>query len=129
RTGNAGAYLVQSLDAELRQAMVELGQKLGATLNMTLLAGFLVLLYRFSRQEDLVLGTAVAGRPYLETEPLIGCFANNLVLRFDLAAKPSFRELVAQVRRETLEAFDYQSLPFEKLLEALNPRRQPGVSP
>jgi hypothetical protein len=129
RTGNAGALFVQPLHPELGRTIEGLGQTLGATSNMILMAGFLVLLHRFSRQEDLILGTAVAGRMRPEMEPLIGCFINNLVLRFDLAARPSFRELVAQVRRETLEAYDYGALPFEELLGALNPRREPGVSP
>jgi acyl-CoA synthetase (AMP-forming)/AMP-acid ligase II len=125
----AGATVVQPFEPELGAAIEHLGKTLGATLHMTLLAGFLVLLHGYSRQEDLILGTTVAGRVLPEMEPVVGCFINNLVLRFDLQAKPSFRELVAQVRGESLAAYDHQTLPFEKLLEVLNPRREPGVSP
>ncbi|WP_437681732.1 amino acid adenylation domain-containing protein [Sorangium sp. So ce131] len=129
RRSDAGARLVQPLDGELARALAELGRGAGATLNMTLMAGFLALLYRFSRQDDLLLGMTVAGRGQVEAEPLIGCFINNVVLRFDLSARPSYRDLLAQVRRETLEAYDHQALPFEKLIEALNPPREPGVTP
>ncbi|AUX42315.1 peptide synthetase [Sorangium cellulosum] len=129
RRSDAGARLVQPLDGELARALAELGRRAGATLNMTLMAGFLALLYRFSRQDDLLLGMTVAGRSQAEAEPLIGCFINNVVLRFDLSARPSYRDLLAQVRRETLEAYEHQALPFEKLIEALNPPREPGVTP
>ncbi|MEZ4361976.1 MAG: amino acid adenylation domain-containing protein [Kofleriaceae bacterium] len=129
RTSDAGATYTQRLSPQLGQALDKLGQSLGATLNMTLMTGFLVLLHRYSRQEDLLLGTTVAGRTCPEMDSLIGCFINNLVLRFDLSTRPTFKELVAQVRRETLEAYDHQALPFEKLLDALSPVRVPGVSP
>ncbi|XXY48792.1 amino acid adenylation domain-containing protein [Sorangium sp. So ce269] len=129
RRSDAGARFVQPLDGELARALAELGRRAGATLNMTLMAGFLALLYRFSRQDDLLLGVTVAGRSQVEAEPLIGCFINNVVLRFDLSARPSYRDLLAQVRRETLEAYDHQALPFEKLIEALSPPREPGVTP
>ncbi|HVR98866.1 MAG TPA: amino acid adenylation domain-containing protein, partial [Thermoanaerobaculia bacterium] len=95
----------------------------GTTLFMMLLAGFAALLARHAGQDDLVVATPVAGRTQVETEPLIGLFANTLALRVDLAGDPSFSELLGRVRETTLAAYAHQELPFERLVEELAPRR------
>ncbi|AGY58062.1 non-ribosomal peptide synthetase [Gloeobacter kilaueensis] len=109
--------------ASLLAGLQQLARQSGATLFMVLLAAFKVLLSRYSRQEDIVVGTPIANRNRSEIEPLIGFFVNTLVLRTDLGGEPSFRELLGRVREVTLEAFDHQDLPFEKLVEHLQPER------
>ena len=101
----------------------------GATLYMSLLAAFQTLLYRYSTQEDIVVGSPIAGRNRAEIEELIGYFVNTLVLRTDLSGNPSFQELLARVRSVTLDAYSHQDLPFEKLVEELNPERSLSYSP
>ncbi len=96
---------------------------------MTLLAAFQTLLYRYTRQEDIVVGTPIAGRTRSELEDLIGFFVNTLVLRTRLSDNPPFRELLSRVRTIALEAYEHQDLPFEKLVEELHPQRIPGYSP
>ena len=96
---------------------------------MTLLAAFQTLLYRYSGQEDLSVGSAIAGRSRTQTERLIGLFANILVLRTDLSGRPTFRELLARVRDVTFEAYAHQELPFEKLVEELKPERDLSRNP
>ncbi|GHG73242.1 non-ribosomal peptide synthetase [Comamonas sp. JC664] len=93
------------------------------TLFMTLLAGFSVLLHRYSGQEDLVLGSPISGRSRPEVEGLVGFFVNTLVLRNDVSGNPRFVDLMARVREVTLGAFAHQELPFEKLVETLQPER------
>jgi non-ribosomal peptide synthetase component F len=88
---------------------------------MTLLAAFQILLYRYSGQDDIIVGTPIANRNRQEIEPLIGFFVNSLVLRSDLVGNPSFRELLKRVREVTLGAYAHQDLPFEKLVEELQP--------
>ncbi len=110
-------------------ALRELSQREGVTLFMTLLAAFQVLLGRYSRQEDIAVGAPIAGRTRPEMEGLIGLFANTLVLRTDLAGDPSFRELLGRVRRTTLDALAHQELPFEQIVAALHPARDPGRNP
>jgi non-ribosomal peptide synthetase component F len=96
---------------------------------MTLLASFKTLLYRYSEQEDIVVGTAIANRNRSETEALIGFFINTLVLRTDLSGNPSFRKLMQRVRETTLGAYVHQDLPFEKLVEELQPERSLSHTP
>src|SRR5262249_3539172 len=103
--------------------LARLGREEGATPFMVLLAGFKTWLYRFTGQDDIVLGTPIAGRNQAELEGLIGCFSNTLVLRTNLAGAPTFCELVRRVREELLEAFSNQDVPFEKLVEELKPKR------
>lgn len=101
----------------------------GTTLFMTLLAGFQTLLCRITGQEDVWVGSPIAGRTQIETEGLIGLFVNTLVLRGDLSGDPSFRELLARVREVALEAYAHQELPFDKLVEELQPARSLSVTP
>lgn len=109
--------------ADLGRALQDLGRREGATLFMTLLAAFQVLLYRYTGQEDLAVGVPIAGRTRPEFEGLIGFFVNTLVLRGDLSGEPGFLEYLAQVRERALDAYAHQELPFEKLVEELAPRR------
>jgi len=100
-----------------------------ATLFMLLLAAFKVLLYRYSSQPDILVGIPFAGRNQLETEALIGCFVNTLVIRTDLSGNPRFSTLLAQVRNTTLEAFANTDVPFEKVVQELNPVRSLSYNP
>jgi non-ribosomal peptide synthetase component F len=96
---------------------------------MTLLAAFQARLYRYTGQQDIVVGSPIANRTRVEIEGLIGFFVNTLVMRTDLSGNPSFRELLRRVRKTALEAYDHQDLPFEKLVEELNPERSLSHSP
>ncbi|MBX6767933.1 MAG: amino acid adenylation domain-containing protein, partial [Actinomadura rubrobrunea] len=117
------------LSAEVMDAVRDLSRQEGATSFMTLLAAYLVLLHRYTREEDIVVGVPVAGRQRPEIERLIGLFVNMLPLRTDLAGAPTFRELVGRVRQTCLGAFAHQELPFERLVEELQPRRDLSRSP
>ncbi|MCC6809188.1 MAG: SDR family NAD(P)-dependent oxidoreductase, partial [Deltaproteobacteria bacterium] len=114
---------------ETAGALNTLSQSEGATLYMTLLAAFDVLLARYSGQDDLVVGSPIANRQYEATEPLIGFFVNTLCMRADLSGNPSFRALLRNVKETALEAYAHQDLPFEKLVEVLNPERSTARSP
>jgi non-ribosomal peptide synthetase component F len=118
-----GSRRSRALGRDLTGAARRLSGERGSTLFMTLLAAFQALLGRVTGQTDMALGTPVAGRDRRELEPLIGFFVNTLVLRADLAGDPSFGELLGRVRRGTLSAFAHQDLPFEKLVEDLQPDR------
>ena len=111
------------LPAPLLGALTDLSQRENSTLFMVLLSAFALLLHRYSGQDDILIATPVAGRNHSEVESLIGLFINNLVLRADLSGEPSFRELLARLRQVTLEAYDHSVLPFEKLVEELQPER------
>ncbi|MFI3157992.1 MAG: amino acid adenylation domain-containing protein [Methylococcaceae bacterium] len=117
------------LSPGLTEGLKTLSQGEGATLFMTLVAAFQVLLHRYSGQDDIVLGTPSAGRSRLELEGLIGFFINTLVLRTDLSGNPSFRDLLTQVRETALGAYANQNMPFEKLVEILHPQRDPSRNP
>src|SRR5215208_8142238 len=99
------------------RGLKELSQKEGVTLFMTLLAGFQILLSRYSGQEDVSVGTPIANRNHAEIEGLIGFFVNTLVLRVDLSGNPSFKEVLQRVRDVALGAYAHQDLPFERLVE------------
>jgi amino acid adenylation domain-containing protein len=124
-----GAQRSIHLPADISKAIRALSQKQGTTLFMTLLAAFQTLLFRYSGQEDIVVGSPVAGRTMLETEGLIGAFVNTLVLRGQLSGNPTFCEFLGRVRETSLGAFSHQDLPFEKLVQELNPERSSNHSP
>jgi amino acid adenylation domain-containing protein len=111
------------LSRALAESLKAFARDSRATDFMALLAVFATLLFRQSGQSDLCIGTPVAGRPRRETEDMLGCFVNALVLRCDLSGNPSFRDLVGRIRETALSAFDHQELPFERLVENLQPRR------
>ncbi|HET7451575.1 MAG TPA: amino acid adenylation domain-containing protein, partial [Thermoanaerobaculia bacterium] len=124
-----GATHVAMLPAELVNALRFLGRMERATLFMTLLAAFQTLLHRYSGQEDVLVGSPIANRASVETEDLVGFFANTLVLRARFEGDPGFRELLARVRETALGAFDHQALPFERLVEELRPERSGAHNP
>jgi amino acid adenylation domain-containing protein/non-ribosomal peptide synthase protein (TIGR01720 family) len=124
-----GAQQTLLLPPDLLQGLTTLSQREGVTLFMTLLAAFQVLLMRYSGQEDIVVGSPIANRQYKELEGLIGMFVNTLVLRTDLSGHPSFRQVLARVREVALGAYAHQDLPFERLVEDLQPERSLSYSP
>ncbi|MFB2880052.1 non-ribosomal peptide synthase/polyketide synthase, partial [Floridanema aerugineum] len=124
-----GAHQEFALSAELTQKLTILSQEQGTTLFMTLLAAFDTLLYRYSGQTDIVVGSPIANRNKSEIEGLIGFFVNTLVLRTDLSNNPSFATLLDRVREVSLAAYTHQDLPFEMLVEALQPERDLGHTP
>jgi len=114
---------------KLLTGLQHLSQQKGVTLFMTLLAAFKTLLYRHTGQSDINVGTPHANRNRVETENLIGFFVNTLVLRSDLSGNPKFTELLQQVRETAFEAYAHQDLPFEMLVEALQPKRDLSHTP
>ena len=118
-----------AISAALWQALQDLSRRHGVTLFMILLAAFQLLLHRYIGQDDIVVGSLIANRNRVETEGLIGFFVNTLVLRTDLSGNPSFQELLDRVREVALGAYSHQDLPFEKLLEALQPPRDLSRTP
>jgi non-ribosomal peptide synthetase component F len=124
-----GARETVILPIELLDSVRQLSRQEGATLFMTLLAAFNVLLARYSGQQDVVIGTPIAGRNRAEVERLIGFFVNTLVMRTDVSGNPSFRELLARVRETAMGAYAHQDLPFEKLVEEIKPERDLSRNP
>ena len=116
-------------DADLTRRIRALGEHHGATLFMTLLTAFDVLLHRYTGRTDLAVGTPVAGREREELEGLIGCFVNTVVLATDLSGDPSFADALARVRESALDAFTHRNVPFERIVDALRPRRDTGFHP
>ncbi len=113
----------------LTQKLKQISQKENATLFMTLLSAFKILLYRYTQQEDIVVGSPIANRNQKSTEELIGCFINALALRTDLSGNITFKKLLNRVRRVTLDAQNHQNMPFAKLVELLQPERNLNISP
>lgn len=126
---NPGGLEVSQLSPELTESLKKLSRQETVTLFMTLLAGFKTLLYRYTGQTDVVVGTDIANRNRVETEALIGFFINLLVLRTDLSGFPTFRQLIARVRETTHGAYKHQDMPFEKLVEELRPGKRLSSSP
>ncbi|MCA1593881.1 MAG: condensation domain-containing protein, partial [Acidobacteria bacterium] len=124
-----GASQSLTLSEELTESLKALSQQEGTTLFMTLLAAFKTLLHRYTSQDDIVVGSSIAGRNRAETEGLIGFFINTLVLRTDMSGNPTFRELLGRVREVALGAYEHQDLPFEKLVEELQPERDMSRNP
>lgn len=118
-----------SLSEQLSHKLKELSQQSSTTLFITLLTAFSVLLYRYSYSEDIVIGSPIANRNRKEIEPLIGFLVNTLPLRTDLSGNPSFSVLLKQVHQTALDAYDHQELPFERLVEELNPERDFSYHP
>jgi NRPS condensation-like uncharacterized protein len=117
------------LTGEITEKLKNLSKRSGATLYMILLAALATLFFRYSSQEDIVIGSPIANRYPKETEPLIGLFINTLVLRLDLGKNPTFLELLNRVRQVTLEAYENQNVPFEKLVKELNIKRDLSRNP
>lgn len=130
-TTQTGKCAAQSflLPLDLSAKIRALSSQEGVTLFMTLLASFQILLYRYTNQEDIVIGTDIANRDRPEIESIMGFFVNLLVLRGDLSGNPTFRELLERVREVTLGAYDRSDLPFAKLVEALRPDRTMSITP
>jgi natural product biosynthesis luciferase-like monooxygenase protein/amino acid adenylation domain-containing protein len=124
-----GARESFALSAELTAALKAMSREQGVTLFMVLLAAFKVLLWRYSGQTDVVVGTPIANRQQREIEELIGFFVNTLVLRTDLSGNPGFHELLGRVREVCLDAYTHQDVPFEKLVEMLQPERNLDHNP
>ena len=124
-----GSRQVIALPVELSEAIRKLSRREGVTTFMTLLAAFNMLLSRYSGQHDITVGTPIANRNQKEIERLIGFFANTLVLRTDLSGNPTFRDLLRRVREVALAAYANQDLPFERLVEELNPERDMSRQP
>ncbi len=129
RRSYSGAAANIEVSAVVSRRLKEIGREGGATLFMTLLAAFKVLLWRYSGQEEILVGTPIANRNRAETENLIGFFVNTLVLRTQVSGGESFRKLLEQVRETTLGAYEHQDVPFEKLVEELQPERSLSHQP
>ena len=124
-----GAAHSFSLDKALSAQLVALGNAHGATLYMTLLSAFNVLLYRYSGQEDICVGTPIAGRNHQELEGLIGFFLNTLALRSQVRGDMTYTELLQEVKATTLEAYAHQEVPFEKVVETVVKERDMSRNP
>src|SRR5262249_50713106 len=124
-----GARERVEISRELSAGLRRLSQREGAMLFMVLMAAFKVLLMRYSGEEDVSVGTVIANRTRREVEGLIGFFVNTLVMRTDLGANPSFRELIRKESTRALEAYVHQEVPFERLVEEINPDRDLSRSP
>lgn len=126
---NEGAILAFQADRELRQKLVDYAANQGVTLFMVLLSAYYVLLSKYTGQEDIVVGSPVAGRTRTELEPLIGMFVNTLALRSFPTKDKSFGEYVSEIRGMTLQALRHQEYPFEMLVQDLDIQLQPGENP
>ncbi len=127
QTHRAGVHTL-AIPPEAAEALREAARRAGTTLFMALLAGYAATLRRYAGQDDVVVGTPIAGRTRAETEGMIGFFLNMLALRVDLSGDPTFAEVLARVRETTLGAYAHQEVPFEKLLEELKTERSLGHS-
>ncbi|HST23629.1 MAG TPA: condensation domain-containing protein, partial [Blastocatellia bacterium] len=124
-----GARMMIETPGEVYDRLNELSRQEGATLFMTVLAAFQLLLCRYTGQEDVYIGSHITNRYRPEIEATVGFFANTLIFRTDLSGKPTFRELLRRARKVTLEAYAHQDLPFEQLIEILQPERGFGYVP
>jgi amino acid adenylation domain-containing protein len=124
-----GAEQSMILPQGLIVALRDLSRREGVSLFMVLLAAFKVLLFRYTGQEDIVVGTPIAGRNRVELEGLIGFFINTIIMRTDLSGDPSFKGLLERVRETALDAYSHQEMPFEKLVEEFAPKRDLSRTP
>jgi len=127
--GHHGRTTTLTIPRGLSQGLKELGRKANSTLFMTLLAAFQTLLHRYTGQDDIVVGSPTAGRTREAVEGLIGFFINTLALRNDFSGNPTFRELLLRVRKNALDAYAHQDIPFEKLVAELQPARDLSLNP
>src|SRR4029077_4078446 len=125
----AGATHKFSLDTQLTGQLKMLAEQRGCTLFMVLLGAWKVLLYRYTGQNDICVGSPIANRQYGETEGLIGMFVNTLALRSQIAGEETFATLLAKVKATCLEAYEHQDAPFEKVVELVRPQRNMAISP
>lgn len=128
RSYNGESYSF-SLKNKTTEKLLETGKKFGATVYTLLLSSFAVLLNNICDQEEVIIGTPVAGRTLPETEPLIGCFINTLPIKVDLSKKPKFEEIIAQVKQTTIKAYTNQNVPFEKILDVIELKRSTEYMP
>ncbi|MEO6188652.1 MAG: amino acid adenylation domain-containing protein, partial [Ginsengibacter sp.] len=124
-----GAFVHHKVDKAVTESLNKLSQQKGVTLFMTLLAAFKVLLHRYSGQEDICVGTPIAGRQQVEVEELIGFFVNTLALRDEVKSNATFEELLLEVRKTTLDAYQHQEVPFEKIVDVLDVERDVSRNP
>lgn len=124
-----GKKYLFTVSKTLTTALKRLSQQAEATLFMTLLAAFKTLIYRYTQEDDIIIGTAIANRNLPQIEKLIGFFVNTLVLRTDASGNPSFLDLLARVKEVTLDAYNHQDLPFDKLVEEIQPERNLSHNP
>jgi amino acid adenylation domain-containing protein len=129
RQSTCGAIAKQTIDAATTRRLAELAAGANATVFMTFLTGFAAVLSRYSRQDDVVIGTQVAGRTHEELDPLIGMFINTAALRISLDGDPTFTGLLHRIRDTTLDAMAHQQLPWEKLVEDFAPERTLSYAP
>src|SRR5262249_40187188 len=122
-------YCSATMSAEQAAAIKQFSRDHQATLYMTLLSAFAVLLSRYSGQDDIVVGSPIANRREAQLEDLVGFFVNSLVMRVRLNPQQSFTELLAQVRKTALDAYQHQDVPFERLVEVLSPERSLNKTP
>lgn len=127
--GHKGARLFFKIDPLVFKPLKQLAKQQKVTLFMLLIAAYKVLLYRYTGTQDMIVGTPIANRMEMKTWGLIGFFINTIAMRSDLSGNPSFNELLARVKKTAVEAFHYQNVPFDKLVEVLNPHRESGQSP
>ncbi|HRP55249.1 amino acid adenylation domain-containing protein [Agriterribacter sp.] len=125
----AGNYQLLELSPDLSESIRKLGLRENITLFMILLAGFVGLLYKYTQQDDVVVGIPVANRNQTEIENLIGFFVNSILIRTDMSGMPSFIDLLRRVKAITLEAYEHEDLPFEMLVEAMQPERDLSRNP
>lgn len=124
-----GSNISKKLPENLTSKLQSLSISQGVTLFMTMLAAYKVLLYRYTNQEDIIVGSPIANRNHSQVEGLIGFFVNSLILRTDLSKNPSFSELLKRIRKVTTEAINNQDIPFEKLVDEFEDERDPSRNP
>ncbi|MBE0339764.1 condensation domain-containing protein, partial [Paenibacillus sp. 23TSA30-6] len=125
----AGDTVVFKLEREVSERLKELAAQTGSTLYMVLLAAYTALLHQYTGQEDIIVGTPIAGRPHADLEPIIGMFVGTLAMRNYPTAKQTFRSYVEDVKTQALQAYEHQDYPFEELVDKLNVKRDMGRNP